>query len=118
MEKMLIYNAISQQAKIEEVEEIKLEHLQQIVGGNGKKLPCHELVALKIIAFGNEDGKLRMLPPAVYLLERKDKIRDFAVGNVIFAALDENGKTKGLNPFQIRSLAKMLRKCRFYVNNV
>ena len=85
--------------------EDSLESLQEIVGGYIEMPNVSSLDEKGISMIINEEGKfISGLRPNAVFVDDHDEILDLVMGNIIYAAYDEEGNTVGLNDEQISYL--------------
>lgn len=106
----VIIKKSNQKYQITEIEN-KLENLQEIVEGLIEAPYIPGLTEKGITTFVNEEGKILNLKPSIALTQN-DEILDLIHGNVLFASVDEEGETIGLNEEQIEIITKHLNNSK------
>ena len=85
-------------------EETSLQDAQKAVGGYIENLYWPKLDKMDIVAYCNEEGKYKGLPPTLNIYENNKRI-DVVVGNIFFESFNRNtGDPKGLNKEQVEYL--------------
>lgn len=113
MEKMLKLNCKTLEFEELQVPEINLKDLQSGVGIDGTKaytklLPINEYFdKARIIAFVDEEGKLKKLPISTILVDKAGSIVEIVAGNILFVCKSEDDCV-GLTDKQIQQIKDWL----------
>jgi len=85
--------------RIEEVDAITLEYMQEVVGGYIEHLSLTDTIDM----WFNEEGKLIPLPTNIFMVDGV-KVIDTIQGNILFTSCDDDGNTIGLDERDIENI--------------
>lgn len=99
--------------EIREIDELNLETMQNLVGGNIEHIVISE--SYKIDAWCNEEGKILGLEPNVALLQNRKHL-DTIMRTIFFTAFDYEGNTLSLTSNQIDIIKEIYHETPQYMD--